>query len=342
MRDAILKEDISRILEDNRSLFGMLSGKTVLVTGATGLIGSALVKTLCALEDVNIIALVRNVEKAKQVFSGYEKSRLSFCKGDVLSRITLTEPVDYIVHGASQTASKAFVESPVETICTAIQGTLNLLEVAREKNVKGFVYLSSMEVYGTPTTRDKVAETDGVVLDTMAVRSSYPEAKRACESLCTAYAQEYGVPAKVARLTQTFGPGVRYDDGRVFAEFARCVIEHRDIVLKTKGETERCYLYLTDAVSAILTILLKGESGQAYNAANEATYCSILEMAQMVARLGDIQVQFDLAESAEKLGYAKTLCMNLDTQKLQTLGWQPGHNLEEMYQRMIEEMRRSK
>ena len=117
----------------------------------------------------------------------------------------------------------------------------------------------------------------------MNVRSSYPESKRLCESLCSAYASEYGVPAKVVRLTQTFGVGVSYNDGRVFAEFARCAIEGRDIVLKTKGQTKRNYIDIDDAVNAIFTVLLKGVAGEAYNVANEDTYCSIYEMANMVA-----------------------------------------------------------
>lgn len=131
----------------------------------------------------------------------------------------------------------------------------------------------------------------------MSVRACYPESKRMCENLCACYMKEYGVPVNIVRLTQTFGPGVEYDDGRIFAELARCVIEKRDIVLHTKGETKRNYLFTKDAVNAIITVLLHGENGQAYNAANEETYCSILEMANMVAKKcgkGDIKVKIEL------------------------------------------------
>jgi nucleoside-diphosphate-sugar epimerase len=194
-----------------------------------------------------------------------------------------------------------------------------------------------MEVYGAPETDDKIFESSGTDLDTMSVRSSYPESKRMCESLCASYASQYGVPAKVLRLTQTFGPGVRYDDGRVFAEFARCAIEKRDIVLHTKGETCRSYLYTADAASAILTVLAFGAVGEAYNAANEATYCSIYEMAQMVANecaSGDITVRIEL-EDTSKFGYAPVLHMNLDTFKLRSLGWEAAVGLKDQFDRMI-------
>lgn len=185
-----------------------------------------------------------------------------------------------------------------------------------------------METYGTPKKGIRITEENCGQFDTTTIRNCYPLGKQVCENLCCSYFSEYGVPVKIARLTQTFGPGVSYDDGRVFAEFARCAIERRNIVLKTKGETERSYLYTGDAVSAILTILLKGENGQAYTVANEETYCSIYEMASLVAGKYGIQVEIQEQDIASQ-GYANTLYMNLDTAKLQKLGWKPQVGLEE-------------
>ena len=158
-----------------------------------------------------------------------------------------------------------------------------------------------------------------------------------CESLCVSYCSEYGVPAAIARLTQTFGPGVQADDNRVFAEFARCAINKQDIVLHTKGETKRSYVYTADAARAILSILLSGTPAQAYNVANRDTYCTIYEMAQMVAAEltgGEISVRCELTD-AEKLGYAPVLHMNLDTTRLCQLGWKPVYSLSDMFRRMI-------
>ena len=328
-------------------LFELLEDKAVFVTGATGLIGRTLVRSILDYNSrtdrpVRIAALVRDRQKAERLFPGIPEDQLRFHIGDVASWQGTDECVDYIIHGASMTSSRGFVERPVETIRTAVEGTLNMLELARRHTCRGFVYLSSMEIYGTPETDEKISETHGTDLDPMQVRASYPTGKRLCESLCASYASEYGVPAKVIRLTQTFGPGVEYDDGRVFAEFARCAIEGRDIVLHTKGETRRSYLYTEDAVRAILTVLLRGETGLAYNAANEETYCSVLEMARLVAEgpgEGKIGVRVEDSGNAASYGYAPVLRMNLDTGRLRALGWQPSVGLEDMFRLLTEDMR---
>ena len=333
----------------NPELIKELKNKTVLITGATGLIGYNIISELIeGGKDKSgfpkIIALVRNKQKAENMFKNHTDAGIKIVVSDICDSINIDEPIDYIIHGASQTASKAFINEPVETINTAIKGTLNILELAKEKNVKSLVYLSSMEIYGSPMTDEKIDEAHGTSLDTMSVRSCYPESKRMCESLCASYCAEYGVPAKVVRLTQTFGPGVRYNDSRVFAEFARCAIEGRDIVLHTKGETKRNYLYTDDAVSAILTVLLKGKDGEAYNAANEETYCSIYEMAKLVAEKcakGKINIDIHL-EDIDKFGYAPTLKMNLDTSKLQKLGWTAEVDLKNMFDNLIEYMMKNR
>ena len=195
-----------------------------------------------------------------------------------------------------------------------------------------------MEVYGTPEKGMRIKESDSGSFDPAKIRNCYPLGKIVCENLCCSYVKEYNVPVKTARLTQTFGPGVDYKDSRVFAEFARCAIEHRDIVLKTKGETQRDYLYTADAVSGILTILLKGECGQAYTVANEDTYCSVYEMARIVAETYGIGLRVQ-EQDVLKQGYADTLYMDLDTEKIKRLGWRPTVGLSEMYRRMIEAMR---
>ena len=321
-------------------MFESLKNKTVMITGATGLIGRALVKRLQSI-DSKVIAVVRNTEKAKGLFGNGEE--IDYIVSDVTELEAKRYDVDYIIHAASNTSSKAFINDPVGVINTAIEGTKRTLEIARLSNVKGYVYLSSMEVYGIPSTDEKIDELHSTNLNTMVPRSAYPESKRMCESLCASYASQYGVPAKVIRLTQTFGPGVQYNDGRVFAEFARCAIEGRNIILHTKGETKRSYSYTEDAVDAILTVLLKGDSREAYNAANEETYCSIYEMAEMVAKKvadGKIRVVIEDGDTSA-LGYAPTLHMNLYTGKLKKLGWNPSIDLVSMYKNMVDDMKGS-
>lgn len=320
--------------------FSLIKGN-ILVTGAAGLIGKKLVKTILAsCPKAVVYAMVRHYEKGRRAFEnvleGSDAKRLKILVGDVtadFSGCTMFNDVkfDYIVHAASMTSSRAFVEQPVQIIETALTGTRNMLELARRDRVKAFIYLSSMEVYGAPQAETKIREDHPCNLDLMAVRSSYPESKRMCESMCAAYASEYGVAARVLRLAQTFGEGVDRADTRVFAEFARCLDTGSDIVLHTAGQTKRSYLSVGDAATAILTVMQKGVNGEAYNAANETTYCSIREMAELVAGMGNLHVVVDTSESADAHGYAPTLYMDLDTAKLRTLGWKPKDDARTMF-----------
>ncbi|MBE6947186.1 MAG: NAD-dependent epimerase/dehydratase family protein [Ruminococcaceae bacterium] len=324
-----------------------LDGKIVMISGATGLIGRTLTDLLLAYAQStarppHILALVRNQEKARAFWD--ETPNLTLLSWTADQPLEYSGNVDYIIHCASQTSSKGFIQQPVDTIRTAIMGTETLLQLAAKKKSAGFLYLSSMEVYGTPQTDMRITEDFVGTLDPLKVRNCYPEAKRMCESLCVSYSSQFGVPASIARLTQTFGPGVQADDNRVFAEFARCAMAKKDIVLHTKGETKRSYVYTADAARALLTVLLRGTSAEAYNIANAKTYCTIYEMACMVAdkiAKGSIQVRCELTD-AEKLGYAPVLRMNLDTEKLLQLGWRPYCDLEEMYRRMMGSMRQEK
>lgn len=349
LKNHVLQEDLER-LEKCLSL-EELHGKSIFITGATGLIGAQIVKLLSlhnelSSEQINIIAFVRSIEKAKQILGDLiEKSKIQLCVGDINREIKWHTNVDYIIHGASVTSSKSFVTSPVETIKTAIEGTDHILSFAREKSVSGFIYLSSLEVYGVPVKDGFIKEEDYGYIDPLSVRSSYSEGKRMVECLCVSYAKQYGIPIKIARLSQTFGAGVEYNDGRVFAEFARCAIEGRNIILHTKGNTIRSYCYTTDAIAAIFYILLKGQVGEAYNVTNMSTVVSIKEMAQLVCDIAaekNIEVKYDIPEDIELYGFNPEMVIKLDSTKLLQLGWAPKLELREMFIRLICSMENSR
>ena len=313
----------------------------ILITGATGLIGSALVKSFAA-EGHRVLATVRNVAKAQTLFAAWPN--VEIVAWDVtrpldLQTSTLNFQQGFLVHAAAETTTRNFVEKPVETIASILDGTRNVLEFARAAQVASMVYLSSMEVYGTPSS-ETVTEADIGYLDPVRLRSNYPEAKRMAENLCVAYANEYGVPVKIARLAQTFGEGVRAEDNRVYAQFARAVLAGRDIVLKTDGSASRCYCAVSDAVAAIRVLLEKGANATPYTVANEATFCSVREMAeQLIAAYPDSgsKLVFDLSDEAAR-AYPPASRLKLDSSRLRALGWEPRIGLLEMYARMMSGM----
>lgn len=359
----VLEEDFLEITKDpvlfgeeNR---GKLAGSSIVITGATGLVGSMLLRALLYADEklglsLTLLPVVRNKEKLAGIL-GAGMERVHPIVLDVTDRdfvewagkeIEAARPAGaplYVLHCAAVTASKTMVEKPVETILASFEGTRNLLETARTLGAAGFVYLSSMEVYGNMEIygNTRADETRLGILDVLDVRSDYPESKRLCENLCLAYAKEYGLPAKIARLAQTFGAGILPWENRVFAQFARSAMAGQDIVLHTKGLSEGNYCYTADCVRGLLTILLLGKAGEAYNVANEACHTTIAGMAKLVAEKiagGTISVVFDIPEG-NVFGYAADTHLALESTKLRSLGWAPHTDLEEMYRRMIRYLR---
>jgi dTDP-glucose 4,6-dehydratase len=338
----IVQEDIEIVAE--QCDFSHIKNKTFFITGSTGLIGSQIIRLLVYLNhtkelNANIIALIRSNEKAEKKFGMlfYDKSITWLC-GDIQTIPNIEDSIDYIIHGASVTSSQDFIHKPVETIDIAFCGTRTVLDLAIRKHVKSVVYLSSMEVFGVTDNRlQDVKEEDYGYIDILNPRSSYSESKRLCECLCASFFSEYKLPVKIARLTQTLGTEIDINDSRVTAQFIRSVKEKKDIVLKTEGKTRRPIVYIRDALSAILLILVKGENGAAYTVANTRTTQTIRATAEMIAHViakDTIKVTFDINVPKE---YAPNLNLNLNlnTDRLEKLGWKSTVDLQEAYERII-------
>lgn len=321
------------------SFIESFENQTILITGATGLIGSAVVETIKLFNEtthnpISLVLLVRNIEQAIAKLG--ESKSIRYIQGSIESLPSIEADINYILHGASPTSSRDFIEKPVDVLKAGLLGSFNMLELAKAKQVKKIIFLSSLEVYGTLQTFE-AKEIDYGLIDWTAIRSSYIEAKRTSENMFLSYYSQHGVPSVIARLPQILTSTFDTDDNRVYAQFIGAVKNNQDIVLKTKGETVRNYCYLTDAISGLLTLLSKGESGEVYNIANEETTCSIKEMAELIIELAktDSQLVFDVQEDPTKLGYLPTIKIKLMSQKLQSLGWKAEVGLEEAFLRML-------
>ena len=336
MSNTIVKKDLDFFV-GHVPFVEELRNRSILVTGATGLIGSTFIKCLLAMNktfntNIRIIAIARNGEKAKSLF---DDNSIVWLYQDIIQPIIgVGYIVDFIIHCANSTSSKFYVEHPVENINTAYLGTNNILKFAKDNQVGSVVYLSSLESYGTIDDDKEITENIMGYLSPTDVRSSYSLGKRATECLCHCYAKEYGVHVKMARLTQTFGAGVSLDDNRVFAQFAKSIINGDDIILHTKGESSKPYCYTIDAVLALLFILLKGKDGEAYNVANRGTYISIFDMAQFLVDNFNKDCRV-VVELNDNMGYAPVTHLNLNTDKLLSLGWMPYYSLKDMYSQLI-------
>lgn len=338
----VFREDIDRVVAAPELPWQEMRGATVLVTGATGLIGNALVHTLAAAGRAHGLELAiythgRNRTKGEALAAA---CGATFLQGDIrqaLPEAALPERVDYIFHGAAVTSSAEMATHPLDVSETALLGTLNVLALAAEKRTRSMVYLSSMEVYGaTDPALPLVAEGDLGRLELADPRSAYPQSKRMCESLCNSALAQRGVPVKTARPAQTFGAGAPKDDPRVFGQFSRSAVAREAIVLHTEGKSTGNYCYLSDTVRALVLLLLRGENGAAYNIVNPQSTVTIAEMARLVA--DDIGGGLPVVVRPPKgdgPAYAPDTGMRLAAGKMMALGWRPVYGLADMYRRMI-------
>lgn len=337
-----LKADINDILSDTSIPWNEFCGTTVMVTGATGLIGRMLVHVLASANtrynlDLLIIAHGRDIEKCARLEKDFS---IITVMGDIrkpLNTSKFPNQIDYIFHCAANTKSADMVARPVDVISISVDGTRNILELAHKYYCSGFLYMSSMEVYGQ-TELPEVVESDLGYLDLSNPRSSYPESKRLCEALCVAFMHQYKLPVKIARLSRTFGPGTQKDDMRVFAQFANSAFIGADIELHTEGNSLENYCYIADAVRGLFITLLKGKYGEAYNISNPSATATIREMAEILAKDvcdGNVNVVVKKPTDIHKYGYAPERGYRLNVDKLKALGWKPKYGLSDMYRRML-------
>lgn len=334
----LYQEDLDRILSIPR--IGDLCGKSILVTGATGLIGVCLIDALMKFNttgaEIVIYAVGRNMDKAKERLGEYYADKnFHFLEQDVRNPLPTSLKVDYIIPLASNTHPLAYSQFPIETIEINIKGAEYALKKAVECGAT-VLYPSTVEVYGNARGEDEFTEDYTGLLNLNNARSCYTESKRVSEAMCQSYIAEKGVNVKIGRLSRIFGPTMLESDSKASSQFIKKAIFGENIVLKSKGDQFFSYTYVADAVSALLYIMIHGENGVPYNISNRSCDMRLKDFAQLCAEWCGKNVVFDLPSEAENKGFSIATKAILDNQRLLRMGWKPVFSKEQAIQRTLE------
>ena len=341
---SIIAQDAKNVAESSFIKWEKLDGKTVFITGATGFIGSSLIRGIMHRNmqlggKIKIAAMVRNRARAEEMFAEYLGTGLmDFSVGDVCEPVKYEGDVHYVIHCASNAAPKDYAADPVGTMKTNFFGTFGLLEFAKEKNAEKFLYVSTIEIYGN--TSDGETPEDGYgYIDAVNTRSCYPISKKACETAAVCFSAQHGLNVSVGRLSYIFGAGMKKNDSKVVAILARAAAKREEMVLKSKGEQLRSYTYISDAVTGLLAVLLEGEDRQAYNIASSLCVTTIAGMGKTLEEIyfdEGVRLRFDLPTEDEKSKFSPIRDSVLSNKKLKELGWTDKTDLKEGLRRMTE------
>ena len=344
MRNKIIESDLKYIANGNLPWENFID-KTILITGASGFIPSYLVDTFLYLNEtkdfnIKIIGLVRNINNARSRFDyALDNKKLVFMEQDVCEDIVLDEKLDYIIHAASNATPKVFANDPVGTILPNTLGTKNLLSLAVKQKVNCFIFVSSSGVHGFVKDSDYPIKEDCIgILNPMDLASCYLESKKMGENMCVAWKHQYDVPVKIIRPAATYGPGIKLDDGRSFADFISCIVNNRDIVIYSDGSAIRNYCYIADAVLGFFIVMLNGVNGEAYNIATDQEI-SIKDLAHHLVT--DVFPEKNLKVIMRKDPTKDFLRMNftrstVDISKVKRLGWKLSFSISEGFKRVIQ------
>ncbi len=320
-----------------------LSGKSVLLSGATGLLGSFLVDVLMSRNesgmDCRVYALSRNENRARERFSQWNTNKLlRFIPYDINKPLVDNSigKTDYVLHMASNTHPLQYSTDPIGTITTNIIGLQNILDYSVAHKAERVAFASSNEIYGE--NRGDVELFDEQYcgyIDSNTLRAGYPESKRCGEALCQAYIRQKNLDIVIPRFTRSYGPTMLKSDTKAISQFIQKAVSGQDIVLKSKGTQYYSYTYMSDAVSGLLTVLLCGEKGEAYNIADTSSDIMLKDLAAIIA--GEVQrhVLFEIPEETERMGYSTATKARLDGSKIRSLGWQPYFHIESGIKRTI-------
>lgn len=345
---SIYMNDIKKIAELDYS-WDKLNGKSLAISGATGMIGSFLIDVLMYRnekhnQNITVYAFGRNEDKARKRFARYfDNDNFVFVKQDInlpIQDSICGEKVDYIIHAASNTHPVAYASDPIGTISANVIGTNNLLDWAVKVSCDRFVFLSSVEIYGeNKKDTDKFSEDYLGYIDCNTLRAGYPESKRTGEALCQAYIKQRGLDVVIPRLSRCYGPTMLDSDTKALSQFILKGVRGEDIVLKSEGTQLFSYAYMADAVSGIIKLMFDGECGNAYNVVSDESDIMLKDLAKIIADYTDKKVVFDLPDETERAGYSKATKATLASDKIKAIGWKSCYNIEEGLHNTIDVLR---
>ena len=319
--------DIDQIIDVLPEL-NELSGKNVMITGCTGLVCSAVVDVFARWnrthnEKITILAAARSKNTVERRFFPHTVEKwFVYIPYDATSvENALNCPCDYVIHGASNASPNKIVKEPVETMMSNIMGIKQLLDYAKNWNIKRVLYISSSEVYGRKDNNDPFKSDEYGYIDVLNVRNSYSISKRAAETLCVSYADEYGVESVIIRPGHIYGPTAIKTDNRVSSAWAYAVARGENIVMKSDGSQIRSYCYCLDCASAIIKIMICGENRRAYNISNPNSIRSIRDIAEIMSKEAETELIIEFPTDEERKGFNPMGNSSLDSKELFGLGW---------------------
>ncbi len=308
---------------------GEIAGKNIMITGCTGLICSAVIDVIIRWNEthdtqiITILAAGRNEERIRKRFTPYDAEHwFKIVPFDAASlNNSLDIPCDYIIHGASNASPNKIVKEPVETMLSNFWGMKMLLDYAKNNSVKRVLYISSSEVYGKKNDDKPYHNDEYGYIDLLNPRNSYSVGKRATETLCAAYADEYGVDSVIIRPGHIYGPTALESDNRVSSAWAYAVAHGENVVMKSDGAQIRSYCYCLDSATAILKALIRGVTIHAYNVSNPNSIVTIRDMAEILVKSSGVELILEFPTAEEKKGFNPMSNSSLDSTELLSLGW---------------------
>ncbi|MDD4834067.1 MAG: NAD-dependent epimerase/dehydratase family protein [Lutispora sp.] len=342
---SVIYKDLESVYADTKESISTSGGNTWLITGGGGFIGSYFLDFIdyCNNKVLDIPDKVICIDNYKtgslsRIKHLMNNDNFRFIDKDISKPIEINEDIDYIVHAASIASPAYYRKYPIETVEANVWGLKNLLDIAKIKNIKSMLFLSTSEIYGNPDPNNiPTSETYNGNVSCIGSRACYDESKRLGETLCINYWKEYGIPIKIVRPFNVYGPGLRIDDKRVIPDFFNGALKSSKIEIYSDGNPTRSFCYISDAISGFIKVLMSNFNGEVFNIGNDEAELTMYQLAEKIAGIVG-KVIVDYSKSNEKeylLDNPQRRCPDLSKAKT-LINYAPHINIEEGLKKLLE------